>query len=141
MTGKTHLFSYGLFKFYTNPKKSADLGYFQKLPILLKMTKNPSRKWVKDLVFGMWTGKIHLFSYGLFKFYANPKNQLILAIFKNCQFHLKWPKTLLENGFKTYFLVCDRENPFIWTFQILRQPPPNLNNLFLFKRIGCNICE
>ena len=107
------------FQILRQPQKTADLGYFQKM--LISLT--------------------YLFSYGLFKFYANPKNQLILAIFKNCQFHLKWPKTLLENGFKTYFLVCDRENPFIWTFQILRQPPPNLNNLFLFKRIGCNICE
>ena len=53
VTGKTHLFSYRLFKFHANPKKSADLGCFQKLPILLKMAKNPFGKWVKDLVFGI----------------------------------------------------------------------------------------
>ena len=53
VTGQTYLFSYGLFKFYVNPKKSADLGYFQKFPILLKSAKNSSGKWVLDLFFGM----------------------------------------------------------------------------------------
>ena len=46
VTGKTLLFSYGLFKFHSKPKKSADFGYFQKFPILLKMANNPSGKWV-----------------------------------------------------------------------------------------------
>ena len=77
------------------------LANFEKRAFLLNMAKNPSGKWVKDPVFGMWQGKPIYFHMDFSNFTPIPKNQLIWAIFKNCRFCLKWPKTLLENGLKT----------------------------------------
>ena len=70
------------------------------------------------------TRKTYLGLYGLSNFHANPRKSayLYLGYLQKWQTRRKiknWPKNLPEYGLKTYFLVYDQENIFIFIWYYL----------------------